>query len=158
GGPGNPVNNSSSLHGSIPREGILRPIQNPSRTTQGSGDAPSDGTPPSSPAVGQEPASRTLMSSESGNSTRTDSPKPGGSVSPVGSPFGSTPLGSWLDVTVVCRSDEVVIHPGGYRITRTKLDSSPLLTDRLRSISTTARPDANGGMPQPRLRFVVQPG
>ena len=56
-----------------------------------------------------------------------------------------------LDVVVVCRPHEVVIQPGGYRITKATLTTGALLVDRLRSIGE--RPGV-----RPHLKFVVEPG
>ncbi len=67
-------------------------------------------------------------------------------------PLSASGPEAWYDVSVICRAGEVVIQPGGYRITETMVNQGTLLTDRLRSIA------AGAGGAQPRLRFVVEPG
>lgn len=62
-----------------------------------------------------------------------------------------------LDLVVVCRPDGVLIHPGGYRLSASKLGEDrvvELLQGVVRN-RQAARPDVRW---RPRVKFLVEPG
>jgi hypothetical protein len=63
-----------------------------------------------------------------------------------------------MDITVVCRPNEVDVEPGGYRITTTTLSSTKLLAERLAAIARSAESGNGEVARRPRLKFLIEPG
>jgi len=63
-----------------------------------------------------------------------------------------------LDLTVACGPDGVVIHPGGYRLSRVALTRDGTLRRDLQTIVRNHELIDPAVRPRPRVRFLVEPG
>lgn len=123
-------------------------------TSQGAGATSGRGLaePGGNPGTGPSTAPTTSQGNGGANALPSDALLGGSREGVAGQP----PSAARLDVTVVCRSREVFIQPGGYRISGATLDTSDLLVARLRALGGGT--SADGRPLAPHLRFVVEPG
>ena len=63
-----------------------------------------------------------------------------------------------LDLVVACGPDGVVIHPGGYRLSRAALGKDGALRRDLQTIVRNHEMIDAGVRPRPRVQFLVEPG
>jgi hypothetical protein len=71
---------------------------------------------------------------------------------------GGAAPGGWYDIRVVCDATGVVLHPGGYRLSRNAVEFGGLLLPRVRDLARRGARAEDGTPLRPRLRFVVAPG
>ena len=63
-----------------------------------------------------------------------------------------------LELVVACKPDGVVIHPGGYRLSRAALGKEGALRRDLETIVRNHEMIDPGVRPRPRVQFLVEPG
>jgi hypothetical protein len=68
------------------------------------------------------------------------------------------PIEAPLELVVACKPEGVVIHPGGYRLSRTALAKDGALRRDLETIVLNRAMLDPGIRPRPRLQFLVEPG
>lgn len=95
-----------------------------------------------------------------GSSSTAGAPStPPAGVGLAGAITGPTPAGGWFDIVVTCSEDSVLIQPGGFQLSKQRIQSGTLLLDRLRALAwANTRSESGDPWLRPRLRFVVQPG
>ncbi len=155
-----------NAHTTRPGDGRAGLPNRPESVSQALRQSPASASSPTRPSglVSNPSQSGTSSASGTGGSQGAGT-GPGQPSSPVvidhlrnlGSPSLSPSAGQRLDISVICRAQDLLIQPGGYRITTAKLESTTLLVERIRAIAANAQRASRGQTVVPHLRFVVEP-
>lgn len=84
--------------------------------------------------------------------------RPKVSTSPAWPPSRTTTIELPLELVVACRSDGVMIHPGGYRLSLAALRKQGTLARDLETIVVNHALIDASVRPRPRIQFLIEPG
>jgi hypothetical protein len=137
----------------MPRSTLSNNVSSALGSIMGGSASTSSSTSASGLVFGSDASSTSAKSNDS-----TEIPKlhksriPDGPSKPIHVPF---------EIVVVCGPNGLIVHPGGYRITRSALEdrtNGSLLTDELLAVAQNRAVTDPSIRPQPRVKFLVESG